>query len=37
MKSTTPLASQSFGSPSDPPLVLIMGATASMLGWPIAL
>jgi pimeloyl-ACP methyl ester carboxylesterase len=37
MQSTSPLASQSFGSPSDPPLVLIMGATASMLGWPIAL
>jgi pimeloyl-ACP methyl ester carboxylesterase len=37
MQSTSPLASQSFGSPSDPPLVLIMGATASMLGWPTAL
>lgn len=28
------LATESFGSPSDPALVLIMGATASMLGWP---
>jgi pimeloyl-ACP methyl ester carboxylesterase len=37
MRTTSPLASQSFGSPSDPPLVLIMGATASMLGWPTAL
>lgn len=37
MLMTRPLASQSFGSPSGPPLVLIMGATASMLGWPTAL
>lgn len=28
------LATESFGSQSDPALVLIMGATASMLGWP---
>ena len=28
------LASQSFGNPNDPPAVLVMGATASMLGWP---
>lgn len=28
------LATESFGSPSDPALVLVMGATASMLGWP---
>lgn len=31
------LAAQSFGTPDDPALVLIMGATASMLGWPLAL
>lgn len=28
------IATQSFGSPGDPAIVLIMGATASMLGWP---
>lgn len=28
------LAVQTFGSPEDQPLVMIMGATASMLGWP---
>ncbi|NJN35809.1 MAG: alpha/beta hydrolase [Nitrospiraceae bacterium] len=28
------LAAQSFGSSADPALVLLMGATASMLGWP---
>lgn len=28
------IATQAFGSPEDPALVLIMGATASMLGWP---
>lgn len=28
------LATQAFGRPSDPPVLLIMGATASMLGWP---
>jgi pimeloyl-ACP methyl ester carboxylesterase len=28
------LAAQSFGDPGDPALLLIMGATASMLGWP---
>ena len=28
------LASQFLGNPNDPPLVLVMGATASMLGWP---
>ena len=28
------LVSQSFGDPSDPPVLLVMGATASMLGWP---
>jgi pimeloyl-ACP methyl ester carboxylesterase len=31
------LAAQSFGHPADPPLLLVMGATASMLGWPDAL
>lgn len=31
------LATESFGRPSDPALVLVMGATASMLGWPQAL
>ncbi len=30
------IATQAFGSPEDPALVLIMGATASMLGWPDA-
>lgn len=28
------IASQSFGSSSDPAILLIMGATASMLAWP---
>jgi pimeloyl-ACP methyl ester carboxylesterase len=28
------LAAQAFGDPSDPPVVLVMGATASMLWWP---
>jgi pimeloyl-ACP methyl ester carboxylesterase len=28
------LATESFGRPGDPALVLVMGATASMLGWP---
>lgn len=28
------IATQSFGSASDPAILLIMGATASMLGWP---
>jgi pimeloyl-ACP methyl ester carboxylesterase len=28
------LATESFGSPSDPALLLVMGATASMLTWP---
>lgn len=31
------IATQAFGAPGDPALVLIMGATASMLGWPDAL
>lgn len=31
------LATESFGNVGDPALVLIMGATASMLGWPDAL
>lgn len=31
------LATESFGRPGDPALVLVMGATASMLGWPEAL
>lgn len=30
------LATQTFGSPRDPALIMIMGATASMLGWPDA-
>lgn len=30
------LAAQTFGAPEDPALLLIMGATASMLGWPDA-
>lgn len=30
------LASEAFGNPADPAIVLIMGATASMLGWPDA-
>lgn len=33
---TLTLAAESFGSPEDPPLLLVMGATASMLGWPDA-
>lgn len=28
------LATESFGSPDDPALILVMGATASMLTWP---
>lgn len=28
------IATQSFGRESDPPVLMIMGATASMLGWP---
>lgn len=28
------LATESFGSPNDPALILVMGATASMLTWP---
>jgi pimeloyl-ACP methyl ester carboxylesterase len=28
------IATQAFGSPDDPALILVMGATASMLGWP---
>lgn len=31
------LATQSLGDPKDPALLLVMGATASMLGWPDAL
>jgi pimeloyl-ACP methyl ester carboxylesterase len=31
------LCTDSFGDPKDPVLLLIMGATASMLGWPDAL
>lgn len=31
------LATETFGRPEDPALVLVMGATASMLGWPDAL
>lgn len=31
---TLRLATETFGTPGNPPLVLIMGATASMLGWP---
>ncbi|CDX34822.1 Alpha/beta hydrolase fold protein [Mesorhizobium plurifarium] len=30
------IVSQSFGSPQDPPILLIMGAMASMLWWPEA-
>lgn len=30
------LAAQSFGRAGDPPVLLVMGATASMLGWPDA-
>lgn len=28
------LATEAFGDPADPPLLLVMGATSSMLGWP---
>lgn len=28
------IATQSFGRETDPPILMIMGATASMLGWP---
>lgn len=28
------LATESFGGPGDPAVILVMGATASMLGWP---
>jgi pimeloyl-ACP methyl ester carboxylesterase len=28
------LATQAFGDPRDPAVILVMGATASMLGWP---
>ncbi|WP_229449329.1 alpha/beta fold hydrolase [Nitratireductor sp. B36] len=28
------IATQAFGSPDDPALIMVMGATASMLGWP---
>lgn len=28
------ITTQSFGSPTDPAILLVMGATASMLGWP---
>ena len=31
------IVTEAFGSPSDPAIVLIMGSTASMLGWPDAL
>ena len=31
------LATESFGDPADPAVLLLMGATASMLGWPDAL
>jgi pimeloyl-ACP methyl ester carboxylesterase len=30
------ICSQTFGDPGDPPVLLIMGATASMLWWPEA-
>lgn len=36
-KDGTGLATEAFGSPDDAPLVLVMGATASMLGWPDAI
>ncbi|WP_354701432.1 alpha/beta hydrolase [Paraconexibacter sp. AEG42_29] len=32
--SGTPLHSEAFGTPGDPPLLLIMGQMASMLWWP---
>lgn len=28
------IATEAFGDPSDPAVLLVMGATASMLGWP---
>lgn len=28
------IATEAFGNPADPAVVLVMGATASMLGWP---
>lgn len=28
------IVTEAFGSPDDPAIVLVMGATASMLGWP---
>lgn len=31
------IATEAFGMPTDPALVLVMGATASMLGWPAPL
>jgi len=31
------IVTEPFGRPEDPALILIMGATASMLGWPDAL
>lgn len=31
------IATQSFGRETDPPVLMIMGATASMLGWPVDL
>lgn len=34
---TARLAVQSFGTPGNPALILVMGATASMLGWPESL
>lgn len=30
------MSTEAFGDPSDPPVLLIMGATSSMLGWPDA-
>ena len=30
------LATAAFGDPADPPVLLIMGAMASMLWWPEA-
>jgi pimeloyl-ACP methyl ester carboxylesterase len=32
----TRLVTQAFGRPGDPAILLVMGATASMLGWPDA-
>lgn len=31
------IATQTFGAPGNPAIVLVMGATASMLGWPESL